>query len=78
MTIRWRRGFRRIAIALTVLWLVPIGAVFTTTIFEKGAMIFDPQKFLAFLIGPVVIVWTVYFLGAWCADGFIDPKKEKN
>ncbi|MFY4261454.1 hypothetical protein ACOTCG_27955 [Achromobacter xylosoxidans] len=74
MSIRWRRGFKRLAIALTGLWLVPYIAMFATS---KGGMISDPERFWTFLLGPILLIWVVYFLGVWLAQGFFDQGRDR-
>lgn len=77
MSVRWRRGFKRLAIALTGLWLVPYVAMFATTITSKGSMISDPERFWTFLLGPILLIWVVYFLGVWLAQGFFDQGRDR-
>lgn len=71
MTVRWRRGFKRVSIALTALWLLPYTVMAVVALFEKGAGISDPGRFWTFLLGPILLVWTVYFVGVWLANGFL-------
>ena len=77
MSVRWRRGFKRVAIALTVLWLAPYGVMFASSIFEEGARITDPVRFWTFFLGPIILIWTIYFVGVWLAHGFIATGEDR-